>query len=463
MEDMNKMEYMSNIEYHDILKSLKQRFQSKPFAFGFGGYEPFVYLSKDPCGPMYDLMFSIGDELNCEVKPIACTWQNFQLKLCSGEIVTMADPIMPSLARPFSIIPYVKITINVLVYDVQYKAILEQDIERLPIILREMSRAEIIRDDDAFNKFYSQFCFHLGKIAQIGRGFAVMQGNTDENTLNYFEIKISKKYKGANIASSVLDGVEKGYTFLVDMPSARKAFDSLQFSDIQRLRMVHLFGNQFPSRIIAGFPVDRTDFELQRFLLFHTTDVNGLARSAISKLNHVTLDRSDLKLIPIEEIHAYISMPKRPLSWSTVSGFGLDTIKGSKKVFLNYAKEDAKRVKDLYKELTTKGFRIWLDEFALLGGQYWERELRNAIRESALVLICISKKSTQKQGVVQKEIRWAIQVAEEMPEGKAFVIPVLLEPCEIPSALSELQYVRLYESDGFDRLVKSLEYHIIQE
>jgi hypothetical protein len=73
-----------------------------------------------------------------------------------------------------------------------------------------------------------------------------------------------------------------------------------------------------------------------------------------------------------------------------------------------------------------------MDEEKLLPGQDWEAEIRKAVRGSHVVLVCISKSSLTKEGYVQKEIRHALDVADEKPDGTIFVIPVRLERCEVP-------------------------------
>jgi TIR domain len=72
------------------------------------------------------------------------------------------------------------------------------------------------------------------------------------------------------------------------------------------------------------------------------------------------------------------------------------------------------------------------------------------------VLVCLSKASTSKIGFVNKEIKFALDAADERPEGERYLIPVLLEPCEVPDRLSVWHWVRLYESDGYNKLVVSL-------
>ena len=73
-----------------------------------------------------------------------------------------------------------------------------------------------------------------------------------------------------------------------------------------------------------------------------------------------------------------------------------------------------------------------------------------------VALSCLSRSSVGKFGFVQKEIRFALDVAEEKPEGTIFLIPVRLEDCKVPSRLMNLEWVNLYEDKGYQRLIQSL-------
>jgi Tol biopolymer transport system component/outer membrane protein assembly factor BamD (BamD/ComL family) len=98
----------------------------------------------------------------------------------------------------------------------------------------------------------------------------------------------------------------------------------------------------------------------------------------------------------------------------------------------------------------------WLDQEKLLPGQDWRLEIPRAVREADVVVVCLSKKSITKEGYVQKEIKFALDIAEEKPEGTIFLIPARLEDCVVPERLSRWQWVDLYEENGFIRLLRSL-------
>lgn len=127
------------------------------------------------------------------------------------------------------------------------------------------------------------------------------------------------------------------------------------------------------------------------------------------------------------------------------------------RVFLCHSSADKVHVRALYPRLVSDGFAPWFDEEDLLGGESWELEIRNAVRASDFVVVCLSDKSTTTSGYVHKEITQALDVAEQQPEGTIFVIPLRLEECEVPDRLRHLQWVDLFADGGYNRLRRSLE------
>jgi transcriptional regulator with XRE-family HTH domain len=126
------------------------------------------------------------------------------------------------------------------------------------------------------------------------------------------------------------------------------------------------------------------------------------------------------------------------------------------RVFLCHASGDKGRVRELYHRLASYGIDPWLDERKLLPGQEWEREIGRAVRNSDVVLVCISNASVTKAGFVQKEIRFALDVADEKPEGTIFIIPVRLEECSVPERLRRWQWVNLFEESEYHSLFVAL-------
>ncbi|MBI3165824.1 MAG: SUMF1/EgtB/PvdO family nonheme iron enzyme [Chloroflexi bacterium] len=125
------------------------------------------------------------------------------------------------------------------------------------------------------------------------------------------------------------------------------------------------------------------------------------------------------------------------------------------RVFLCHASQDKPAVWRLHRYLTQHGVKPWLDQEDLLPGEDWEVEIPNAIYSSDVILVCLSKNSVNKEGMVQKEISFALDKALEKP-GKIFIIPVKLEECDVPNRLSRYQWVDYFRPDGRKRLLMSL-------
>ena len=79
-----------------------------------------------------------------------------------------------------------------------------------------------------------------------------------------------------------------------------------------------------------------------------------------------------------------------------------------------------------------------------------------AVKTSDIVIVCLSHKAINKSGYVQKEIKFALDKAEEQPEGTISLIPLKLEECDVPERLQELHWVNLFEEKGYERLMRSL-------
>jgi len=126
------------------------------------------------------------------------------------------------------------------------------------------------------------------------------------------------------------------------------------------------------------------------------------------------------------------------------------------KVFLCHSKEDKPKIRKLYHRLISDGFDAWLDEEKLIPGHNWDYEIRKAMRESDVVVVCLSNNAVTKTGYVQKEIRQALDKANEQPEGKIYLIPVKLEDCKVPDSISQYQWVDLFDKNGYKKLMGTL-------
>jgi hypothetical protein len=132
------------------------------------------------------------------------------------------------------------------------------------------------------------------------------------------------------------------------------------------------------------------------------------------------------------------------------------------RVFICHSSADKEVVRGLYNRLKGDGFTPWLDEENILPGREWDSEIRQAVRTSDVVVVCLSESSITKEGYVQKEIKLALDVAGEKPEGTIFLIPTRLEDCQVPRRLVGWQWVDLFAVRGYERLVGALRAREVQ-
>lgn len=126
-------------------------------------------------------------------------------------------------------------------------------------------------------------------------------------------------------------------------------------------------------------------------------------------------------------------------------------------MFICHGSQDKDRVRQLVKTIRRANIEPWLDEEKLIPGQDWQMEIARAIREAHAVVVCLSRATCSKADYVQQEIRHALEVAYQQPEGAVFVIPAKLEECDIPEKLQKWQWVMLDASEGITRLIAALE------
>jgi len=131
------------------------------------------------------------------------------------------------------------------------------------------------------------------------------------------------------------------------------------------------------------------------------------------------------------------------------------------RVFLCHASQDKPVVRELYQKLAAEGWiDPWLDEEKLLPGQDWDMEIEKAVEAVDAVLVCLSNNSVTKEGYVQRELKFALDIALEKPEGTIFIVPLRLDDVQPPRRLRSWQYVDFFPNTHrkqvYRRLLESL-------
>jgi hypothetical protein len=128
-------------------------------------------------------------------------------------------------------------------------------------------------------------------------------------------------------------------------------------------------------------------------------------------------------------------------------------------VFISYAHEDLGAALRLSENLKKAGIQTWIDQEHLLPGQYWAVEIRHAIKRSEYFVALLSSRSVSKRGFVQREIRQALDIIEELPHYERYLLPVRIDDCLIEiEAMRGIQWVDLFPhwEVGINKLVHAI-------
>jgi len=128
-----------------------------------------------------------------------------------------------------------------------------------------------------------------------------------------------------------------------------------------------------------------------------------------------------------------------------------------KKIFLCYSDNDLDSVQSFYAKLKAAGYSPWMNDYDILPGQEWELAIHEAMNKCQFIIVCLTDNFIKKRGHYNKELKLSLDILNEFPQNTIFVIPTKLEECETPENLSKFQVANLYENNGFNNLLKSIE------
>lgn len=125
------------------------------------------------------------------------------------------------------------------------------------------------------------------------------------------------------------------------------------------------------------------------------------------------------------------------------------------KIFLSHSSRDKFFVRRLAESLQANGVQIWLDEAEINVGDSLTDKIGRAIDETDFFGVVLSHNSVGSEWV-QRELRVAMQ--KELSARKVVILPILIEPVEIPPFLRDKLYADFTspEPDHFDASFKRL-------
>lgn len=119
-------------------------------------------------------------------------------------------------------------------------------------------------------------------------------------------------------------------------------------------------------------------------------------------------------------------------------------------LFISYSRGDAPIANRLADDLTQQGYSIWLDQRSIPHGANWDSEVERGLKESDVMLVLLSPTSTASQNVADE---WNFFIGE-----KKKILPLLIQPCDVPFRLSRRQrvdFTRSYDQ-GLSELLHAL-------
>jgi len=120
-------------------------------------------------------------------------------------------------------------------------------------------------------------------------------------------------------------------------------------------------------------------------------------------------------------------------------------------VFISYSHADAAFVNILAANLVKRNAHVWVDTWELNVGDSILNKVQQAIQESSVLLVILSKASVASEWC-RKELNAGLM--RELDEKRVVVLPVLVDDCDIPLFLREKMYADF--RTNFDRGLKSL-------
>jgi hypothetical protein len=127
-------------------------------------------------------------------------------------------------------------------------------------------------------------------------------------------------------------------------------------------------------------------------------------------------------------------------------------------VFLSHSSKDKAFTRKLAERLRELGVRVWIDEAEINIGDSLQSKIAEAIEETDFVAAVISHNSVQSSWV-QHELQMAM--SRELEDRSVRVLPILIEPCELPPFLRDKLYADFSDPSDFDapfaRLLRALE------
>lgn len=221
---------------------------------------------------------------------------------------------------------------------------------------------------------------------------------------------------------------------------------------------LRLWGSEESNRIDVLYEKDRVSsiqfrVELRALSINYIETIAAFSR----KTNCVLVSAHSLVVMEPLRQHILLHLGRsqganRVLDWLS----GNPTASGSMDrptVFLSHSSKDKPFVSRLATDLKSKGVPVWFDQWELKVGDSLSERIEHGVSQSGWLAVVISNNSVNSDWV-RKELRAA--QARELRDKSVFVLPIIIDNCEIPLFLLDKLYAdfRTSYEQGMEALLK---------
>lgn len=127
----------------------------------------------------------------------------------------------------------------------------------------------------------------------------------------------------------------------------------------------------------------------------------------------------------------------------------VDPSSSTKAVFLSYSSDDTAVALAVCEALREAGIEVWMDRSELQGGDAWDANIQRQIRECALIIPIISKRTqARREGYFRLEWRLADERMRLVADGTPLILPVAADETReqdalVPKSFLTVQWTRL--------------------
>jgi adenylate cyclase len=121
-------------------------------------------------------------------------------------------------------------------------------------------------------------------------------------------------------------------------------------------------------------------------------------------------------------------------------------------VFVSYSRSDKDRVLELTAKLRAAGVSLWVDQTGIDAATMWGEQIVHALEGAKVLLLMVTESAVHSQNVAKEVVL--------VSERKGHILPVHLEPTQIPSSLkyqlAGIQHIEYFADGNSDESLKSI-------